>query len=54
MKHNKKWQFIIILILSGILLFEMVSYLQKNTLPTFRYYPTTESETKDELIIAII
>ena len=54
MKHNKKWQFIVILILSGILLFEMVFYLQKNhTLPTFRYEPTTESETKDELIIAL-
>lgn len=54
MKHNKKWQFIIILILSGILLFEMVSYLQKNhTLPTFRDYPATGLETKDELIIAL-
>ena len=54
MKHNKKWQFIVILILSGILLFEMVIYLQKNyNLPTFRQYQTTESETKDELIIAL-
>lgn len=54
MKHNKKCQFIVILILSGILLFEMVFYLQKNhTLPTFRYGPTTESETKNELIVAL-
>jgi len=32
----------------------MVLYLQKNhTLSTFRQYQTTESETKDELIIAL-
>jgi hypothetical protein len=54
MKHNKKWQLIVILILSGILLSEIVLYLQKNyTLPTFGQYQTTESETKDELIIAL-
>lgn len=54
MKHNKKWQFVVIIILIGILLFEMVFYLQKNhTLLTFRQYQTTESETKDELIIAL-
>jgi hypothetical protein len=54
MKHNKKWQFIMILVLTGILLFEMVYYLQKNhTLPTFKQYQTTTSETKDELIIAL-
>jgi len=52
--RNKKWKFIVILIMSGILLFEMVLYLQKNrTLPTFKQYQTTESETKDELIIAL-
>ncbi|WP_312105568.1 DUF3888 domain-containing protein [Lachnoclostridium sp.] len=54
MNHNKRWQFIVILILTGILLFEMVFYLRRNhTLPTFRYESTTESETKDELIIAL-
>jgi hypothetical protein len=54
MNQNKKWKFIIILILSGILLFEMVFYLQKNyTLPTFKQYQTTEFETKEELIIAL-
>lgn len=54
MKHNKKWQFIVIPILSGILLFEMVFYLQKNhTLPTFSYGANAESEIKDELIIAL-
>ena len=54
MNRNKKWKFIVILIMSGILLFEMVLYLQKNrTLPTFKQYQTTESETKDELIIAL-
>jgi hypothetical protein len=54
MKHNKKWEFIVILILSGILLFKMVLYLQtNNTLPTFSYESTTERETKDELIIAL-
>lgn len=54
MKHNKKWQFFVIIILSGILLFEMVYYLQKKyTLLTFKQYQTTESETKDELIIAL-
>ena len=54
MKNNKKKHFIVILILSGILLFEMVFYLQKNhTLSTFRQYQTTESEKKDELIIAL-
>jgi len=54
MNRNKKWQFIVILILSGILLFEMVLYLQNNhTFPTFKQYQTTEAETKDELIIAL-
>lgn len=54
MNHDKKCQFIVILILSGILLFEMVFYLQKNhNIPTFRQSQTTESETKDELIIAL-
>ncbi len=54
MKYSKKWQSIVTLILSGIFLFEMVLYLQKNhTLPTFKYEPTTESEIKDELIIAL-
>lgn len=54
MKHSKKWQFIVIQILSGILLFEMVFYLQKNhTFPIFRQYQTTESEIKDELMIAL-
>lgn len=54
MKYNKSWKFIVILILSGILLFEMVFYLQKNhTLSVFKYYQTNESETKDELIIAL-
>jgi len=54
MKFNKKWQFTVILILSGILLFEIAFYLQKNqTLPTFRQYQTNESETKDELFIAL-
>jgi hypothetical protein len=54
MKHNKKGQFFAILILSSILLVEMVFYLQKNhTLPAFRQYKTTKSETKDELIIAL-
>ena len=54
MKQNKKWQFIVILILSGILLFEMVYYLQKYyTLPTFKQYQTAEFETKEELIIAL-
>ena len=54
MKHNKKWQLIVVLILSGILLFEMVFYLRKNHItPTFKQYQTTELETKDELIIAL-
>ena len=54
MKHNKKWQLIVIILLSGILLFEMVFYLRKNHItPTFKQYQTTESETKDELIIAL-
>lgn len=54
MKLNKKSQYIIILILSGILLFEIVFYLHDNhTLPTFRYESTTKSEIKDELIIAL-
>lgn len=54
MKNNKKWQFFVIIFISGILLFEMVYYLQKNhSLPTFRQYHTPESETKDELIIAL-
>lgn len=54
MKHNKKWQRLVILIMSGILLFEMVFYLHNNhSLPTFRQYQTSESETKDELIIAL-
>ena len=54
MNDNKKWQFNVILFLLGILLFEMGFYLQKNkTLTTFRQYQTTESETKDELIIAL-
>ena len=54
MKHNKKWQFIVILILSGILLFEMVFYLQKNhIIPTFSAKSTTKPEIKDELIIAL-
>ncbi len=53
MKNKKKTQLIVILILSGILLFEMVLCLQKNyNLPTFRQCQTTVSETKDELIIA--
>jgi hypothetical protein len=54
MKHNKKWQFIVILILSGVLFFEVILYSQKNrTLLTFRYDSTTISEIKDELIIAL-
>lgn len=54
MKHNKEWQFIVILILSCILLFEMVFYLQRNnTVLIFRQYQTTEVDTKDELIIAL-
>ncbi len=54
MKHNKKWQFIVILILSGILLFEMIFYLQKkHIIPTFSVKSTTKSEIKDELIIAL-
>jgi hypothetical protein len=54
MKHNKKWQLIVIILLSGILLFEMVFYLRKNHItPTFKQYQTTELETKDELIIAL-
>ncbi len=54
MKHSKKWQFIVILILSCILLLEMVFYLQKNhNIPTFSVKSTTESEIKDELIIAL-
>ncbi len=51
---NKKSQIIIILFLSGILIFEMVLYLQKkHTLPTFRQYQTTVAKSKDELIIAL-
>jgi hypothetical protein len=54
MKYKNKWQFIVILILSGILLFEMAFYLQKNnTLPAFSVKSTTESEIKDEFIIAL-
>lgn len=54
MKRNKEWQFILILILSGILLFEIVFYLQKDyTIPAFNTELTTEAEIKDELIIAL-
>jgi len=54
MKHNKKWQLIVILILLGILLFEMFLYLRKNhVITTFSIESTTKSEIKDELIIAL-
>ncbi|BCJ98711.1 DUF3888 domain-containing protein [Anaerocolumna chitinilytica] len=53
MKHGKKCNFIVILVLSGILLFEMVFYYLNHTIPTFSVRSTTESEIKDELIIAL-
>ncbi len=54
MNHKSKRQLIVILTLSCILLFEILSYIQKNhTISTFRYGPTTEFETKEELIVAL-
>lgn len=53
MKHNKKWEYIVIIILLSILLIEMVFIQKNNTLPIFRYDTATKSEIKDELIIAL-
>lgn len=54
MEIGKKRAFIVILILLDILLFEMVFYLQRNhIIPTFSVRSTSESEIKDELIIAL-
>jgi hypothetical protein len=54
MKHNKNRQIFIILFLIGILIFELVFYVQKKySISTFSVDATTQAEIKDELIIAL-
>ena len=54
MMYNKKRQIIIILILSGLLLLEIVFYVQKEAITsTFNVNSTTKSEIKNELVITL-